>query len=56
MFHELTPDQFAGVHSLFAGFDYSLSLQAAIVGVNPGRIFVDDVENPRTGLALTVEG
>jgi len=56
MFHELTPDQFAGVRSLFAGFDYSLSLQAAIEGVNPGRIFVDDVESPRTGLALTVEG
>ena len=56
MFHELMPDQFAGVRPLFAGFDYSLSLQAAIEGINPGRIFVDDVENPRTGLALTVEG
>ena len=56
MLHELTPHQFAGVRPLFAGFDYSLSLQAAIEGVNPGRIFVDDVENPRTGLALTVEG
>jgi GNAT superfamily N-acetyltransferase len=56
MFHELTPDQFAGVRPLFAGFDFSLSLQAAIEGVTPGRIFVDDVENPRTGLALTVEG
>jgi RimJ/RimL family protein N-acetyltransferase len=56
MFHELTLDQFAGVRPLFAGFDYSLSLQAAIEGVNPGRIFVDDVARPRTGLALTVEG
>jgi RimJ/RimL family protein N-acetyltransferase len=56
MFHELTPEQFAGVRPLFAGFDYSLSLEAAIEGVNPGRIFVDDAENPRTGLALTVEG
>ena len=56
MFHELTPDQFSGIRPLFAGFDYSLSLQAAIEGVNPGRIFVDDVESPRTGLALTVEG
>jgi len=41
---------------LFAGFDYSLSLQAAIDGTSPGRIFVDDVSSPRTGLALTVEG
>jgi len=56
MFHELTPDQFAGVRPLFAGFDYSLSLQAAIEGINPGRIFVDDVESSRAGLALTVEG
>jgi hypothetical protein len=56
MFLELTPDQFAEVRPLFAGFDYSLSLQAAIERVNPGRIFVDDVGRPRTGLALTVEG
>lgn len=56
MFDELTPDQFGGVRPLFAGFDYSLSLQAAIEGVNPGRIFVDDVARPHTGLALTVEG
>ena len=56
MLHELTPDQFAGVRPLFAGFDYSLSLQAAIEGINPGRIFVDDAGSPRTGLALTVEG
>jgi RimJ/RimL family protein N-acetyltransferase len=56
MFHELTPDRFAGVRPLFAGFDYSLSLQAAIERLGPGRIFVDDVARPRTGLALTVEG
>jgi len=56
MFHECTPDQFAGIRPLFAGFDYSLSLQAAMEGTNPGRIFVDDVARPRTGLALTVEG
>jgi len=56
MFVELTPGQFAGVRPLFAGFDYSLSLQAAVEGTNPGRIFVDDPRNPRAGLALTVEG
>lgn len=56
MFHELTPDQFAHVRPLFAGFDYSLSLQAAIDGASPGRIFVDDPHHPRAGLALTVEG
>ncbi len=56
MFHELAPDRFAGVRPLFAGFDYSLSLQAAIDGASPGRIFVDEVDSPRAGLALTVEG
>jgi RimJ/RimL family protein N-acetyltransferase len=56
MFRELTPDQFARVRPLFASFEYSLSLQAAIEGVNPGRIFVDDAARPRTGMALTVEG
>jgi len=56
MFHELTVDQFPWIRPLFAGFDYSLSLQAAIERLSPGRIFVDDVTRPRTGLALTVEG
>lgn len=56
MFCELNPDQFAGIRVLFAGFDYSLSLQAAIERLSPGRIFVDDAARPRTGLALTVEG
>jgi RimJ/RimL family protein N-acetyltransferase len=44
------------LRSLFQGFDYSLSINALIEGNNPGRIFVDDVAQPRTALALTVEG
>jgi len=32
------------------------TLSAAMQGHNPGRIFVDDVEHPRTAFALTVEG
>jgi len=56
MFKELNRDQFERVRPLFAGFDYSLSIRAAMQGHNPGRIFVDDVENPRTAFALTVEG
>jgi len=54
--HELKPDEFERVRPLFQGFDYSLSIHAAIEGNNPGRIFVDDVDQPRTALALTVEG
>jgi len=55
-FQELAPQQFERVRPLFAGFDYSLSIQAAIEGNGPGRIFVDNVERPRTAFALTVEG
>lgn len=56
MFQELKPNAFARVRHLFDGFDYSLSIRAAIAGNNPGRIFVDDVAQPRTAFALTVEG
>ena len=56
MLQELKPNEFEKVHSLFQGFEYSLSIQAAIEGNNPGRIFADDVSYPRTALALTVEG
>ena len=56
MFRELIPGEFERTRSLFQGFDYSLSVHAAIQGNNPGRILVDDVCHPRTALALTVEG
>lgn len=56
MFHELKPGEFEGVRPLFQGFDYSLSIHAAIEGNNPGRIFVNDIHDPQTALALTVEG
>ena len=56
MFQELKPSEYEKVRSLFQGFDYSLSIQAAIEGNNPGRIFVNNLEAPRTALALTVEG
>jgi RimJ/RimL family protein N-acetyltransferase len=56
MFTELSCDQFERVQPLFAGFDYSLSIRAAIQGRNPGRIFVDNAAHPRTAFALTVEG
>jgi RimJ/RimL family protein N-acetyltransferase len=56
LLQELKPNEFEKVRSLFQGFEYSLSIQAAIEGNNPGRIFADDVSHPRTALALTVEG
>ncbi len=56
MFQELKPNEFRKALPLFQGFDYSLSILAAIEGNNPGRIFVDDINLPRTAFGLTVEG
>lgn len=56
MFEELKLNEFKVARPLFHGFDYSLSIEAAIEGNNPGRIFVDNLHDPHTGLALTVEG
>jgi RimJ/RimL family protein N-acetyltransferase len=56
MFQELHSNEFKRVGGMFKGCDYSLSIHAAIEGNNPGRIFVDNPYEPRTALALTVEG
>jgi len=56
MLQELSSNQFERARHLFQGFDYSLAVRAAIDGNNVGRIFVDDIEQPRTAFALTVEG
>jgi RimJ/RimL family protein N-acetyltransferase len=53
---ELRPNEFERAQPLFQGFDYSLSIRAAMEGNNPGQVFVDDVNQPRTAFALTVEG
>ena len=54
--YELDATEYGKARGLFDGFDYSLSIQSAIEGNNPGRIFVDDPAQPRTALALTIEG
>jgi len=56
MLKELESNEYERVRSLLRGFDYSLSVLAAIEGNNPGRIFVDDADRPHTALAFTVEG
>lgn len=55
-FVELQSNDFERARCLFQGFDYSLSIQAALERNNPGRIFVDDLHDPQVALALTVEG
>ncbi len=56
MLKELKQNEFKRVRPLFSRLDYCLALRAAMEGNNPGRIFVDDVDTPRTALALTVGG
>jgi len=56
MFVELGADQYERVRDLYKGMDHSLSIHALIEGNNPGHLFVDDADQPRTALALTVEG
>lgn len=56
MLHELAPSDIQRARHLFQGLDYSLSIQAVMAGNSPGRIFVDDLQRPRTAFALTVEG
>jgi RimJ/RimL family protein N-acetyltransferase len=53
---ELAPEDFHTVEAIFNPFTYSLSIRATIEGNNPGRIFVDQTQQPQTALALTVEG
>jgi hypothetical protein len=56
MFKELKADQYDRVRPLFQGqFAHKLSVDAAIEGHNLGQILVDDVEQPRTALAVTSE-
>jgi RimJ/RimL family protein N-acetyltransferase len=54
--HELKKSEFNKVHQIFKGIEHSLSIKAAMQGTNPGRIFVDNFDLPKTALALTVEG
>lgn len=56
MLNELKLNNYQKAQPLFRAFDYSLSLPATFAGNNPGRIFVDDPEDPRIAFALTVEG
>ena len=48
MIHELKPEQFQSVRNLFDDLAYSLVINAVIEGIKPGRVLVDEAENPRT--------
>lgn len=48
MIHQLKADQYRKVLPLFEGLTYKLVTTAVIEGTAPGRIYVEDVVDPRT--------
>ncbi len=49
--YQLTETNFAKAQNLFASLDEHLALQALIAGVAPGKIYVDNRNQPRAALA-----
>jgi GNAT superfamily N-acetyltransferase len=57
MFCELKLEEYLAVDPLFHDrFPYSCSIRALLAGNSSGRIFVDQIQNPRWAMAFTVEG
>jgi len=54
--YELDPKDYESVQSLFEPLRYHLASAAVLDGNNPGRVFVDDVERPRSAFMLSPEG
>ena len=50
MIHELEPGAFARARPAFRQMDYNLAVDSIIEGTTRSRIFVDDLENPRTAI------
>lgn len=53
---ELTPTDYQRISGLFEPLRRHLSVPALIAGNNPGKIYVDNLENPQIALAATPEG
>ncbi len=49
--YELQQAQFQVTQSLFTPLSHHLAIESILAGHTPGRIFVDDVEKPRTAVA-----
>lgn len=56
MIHRLNETEYEKVRSLFKELDYNLIIRAVIERTSPGRIYVDDVANPKTAFLCSVEG
>lgn len=54
--HEITSDHFASIIPLLSGIQQAVLPAAVCEGSNPGRIFVDDPQNPAVALIWTPVG
>lgn len=53
---ELTPEHYGAASLLFGSAHYGALASATLQGSHPGRVFVDDLPNPSTGLVCTRAG
>ena len=56
MIYELKQQDYEKVRPLYQGLEYHLTIRAVIEGTSPGRIFVDNVRDPKTAFMCSVEG
>lgn len=56
MLHQLPPDALARAQALFGNDQDHLAVVSALAGQSPGKVYVDDLQNPRTGLVVLWNG
>lgn len=56
MIHELNKQDYEKVRPLYNELNYHLTGRAVIEGTSPGRIYVDNVSEPKTAFICSVEG
>lgn len=56
MIHQLQPEAYEKVRPLFKALDFNLIIAAVIEGTSPGRIFVDNLNQPRSAFIDSPEG
>ena len=56
MIYRLEEEDYEKVRPLFEPLEFNLTVIAVIEGTSPGRIYVDDIDDPRTAFMCSVEG
>jgi len=56
MIHELKKTDYQKTQPLFNELQWNLITKAVIEGTSPGRIYTDNIEDPKTAFMCTVEG